>query len=49
MNEELFADIIVCLSALVTVAPEIIEMDLNPLLGTPDKVVADDARIRIEK
>jgi acetyltransferase len=49
VNEELFADIILHLSALVTVAPEIIEMDLNPLLGTPDKVVAVDARIRIKK
>ena len=30
-------------------APEIFEMDINPLLGTKDKVVAVDARIRIEK
>jgi acetyltransferase len=49
VNETLFAEIIVRLSALVTAAPEIIEMDLNPLLGTPEKVVAVDARIRIEK
>lgn len=49
VNEELFADIVVRLSALVTVAPEIFEMDLNPLLGKADKVVAVDARIRIEK
>jgi acyl-CoA synthetase (NDP forming) len=49
VNEEIFADIVVRLSALVTVAPEIFEMDLNPLLGRKDKVVAVDARIRIEK
>jgi acetyltransferase len=49
VNEEIFADIVVRLSALVSVAPEIFEMDLNPLLGKKDKVVAVDARIRIEK
>jgi len=49
VNEEIFADIVERLSALVTVAPEIFEMDLNPLLGKKDKVVAVDARIRIEK
>ena len=49
VNEEMYIDIIIRLSALVTVAPEIFEMDLNPLLGNPDKVVAVDARIRIEK
>lgn len=44
-----FADIITRLSALVQVAPEIFEMDLNPLLGTAEKIIAVDARIRIEK
>ncbi len=34
---------------LVKVAPEIFEMDLNPLLGNKENVVAVDARIRIEK
>lgn len=47
VNEDIFADIIVRLSALVQIAPEIEEMDLNPLLGRKDKVVAVDARIRI--
>lgn len=46
---EKFVDIVVRLSALVHVAPEIAEMDLNPLLGKADQVVAVDARIRIEK
>ncbi len=49
INEDIFADIIVRLSALVHTAPEIMEMDLNPLLGSADKVIAVDARIRIEK
>jgi acetyltransferase len=49
VNEEKFADIVSRLSALVQIAPEIFEMDLNPLLGTADNVVAVDARIRIEK
>lgn len=49
VNEQMFADIIVRLGALVKAAPEIKEMDMNPLLGTPDKVIAVDTRIRIEK
>jgi acyl-CoA synthetase (NDP forming) len=49
VNEEIMNEIVVRVSALVTVAPEIFEMDLNPLLGKADKVVAVDARIRIEK
>ncbi|MCX6257801.1 MAG: acetate--CoA ligase family protein [Bacteroidia bacterium] len=49
INEELFAEIITRVSALVEAAPEIYEMDINPLLGKQDKVVAVDARIRIEK
>ena len=49
VNEALFVDILMRLSALVQVAPEIAEMDLNPLLGSRQKVVAVDARIRLEK
>lgn len=48
-NEEIFADIITRVSALVNVAPEIFEMDLNPLLGKKNLVIAVDARIRVEK
>ncbi len=47
VNEEKFADIIVRLSALLKAAPEIMELDLNPLLGTKDEVIAVDARIKI--
>ena len=49
INRDAFADIIIRLSALATTAPEIIEMDLNPLLGTADTVTAVDARIRVVK
>jgi len=48
INEEQFADVVVRLSALVEAAPEIMEMDLNPLLGTAKKVVAVDARIKLK-
>ena len=49
VNELLFAATIEKVSALLHFAPEIIEMDINPLLGNPTKVVAVDARIRIKK
>lgn len=49
VNQVLFAELIVRLSALCIVAPEIFEMDLNPLLGNSKQVIAVDARIRIEK
>ncbi|MCF6342847.1 MAG: acetate--CoA ligase family protein [Bacteroidales bacterium] len=49
VDEDLFLEIIRRLSALVKVAPEIVEMDLNPLLGTQKQIVAVDARIRVEK
>jgi hypothetical protein len=49
IDESKFTEIICRLSALVEAAPEIIEMDLNPLLGTAKEIVAVDARIRIEK
>ncbi len=49
VNEEKFVEAVVRVSMLVRTAPEIFEMDLNPLLGNRDEVVAVDARIRIEK
>lgn len=49
VNEDKFAAAITRVAALMKVAPEIFEMDLNPLLGNKDAVVAVDARIRIEK
>ncbi|MBF0364459.1 MAG: acetate--CoA ligase family protein [Oligoflexia bacterium] len=46
-NEELFADLMVKLSFLVSIAPEIMEIDLNPLVGTPSEIAAVDARVRV--
>jgi acetyltransferase len=44
-----YADILVRLAALTEAAPEIAEMDLNPLMGAPDEVTVVDARIRLAK
>jgi len=49
VNEVLFAEIIAKVSNLLTAAPEIVELDLNPLLGTSEEILAVDARICIEK
>jgi len=49
VNEEFFVDIIWRLSGLINAAPEITEMDLNPLIASGDQIVTVDARIRIEK
>jgi len=47
VNEEAFVRVLTSLSDLLAASPEIEEMDINPLLGTPDKIVAVDARIRV--
>ena len=49
VNEEEFAEIVLGVSALLDAAPQIVELDLNPLLGTAKRLVAVDARMRIEK
>jgi acetyltransferase len=49
INESKFGEIIVRLSSLLRYATEIKEMDLNPLIGSPDYITVVDARIRIEK
>jgi acetyltransferase len=49
LNEDLFAEIITRVSALCVAAPEIAEMDINPLMGNMKILKAVDARIRIEK
>ena len=49
VNIDLYAEQVARVSSLVQAAPEIVEMDLNPLLGNPRYVTAVDARIRIEK
>ncbi len=49
VNIDKFAELVARISALVMAAPEIAEMDLNPLLATSKAIVAVDARIRVEK
>lgn len=49
VNQEIFVKQIQKISALMEIAPEIFEMDLNPLLGNMKYLKAVDARIRIEK
>ncbi len=49
LNEQLFAEVISRVSALCIAAPEIAEMDINPLMGNMKTLKAVDARIRIEK
>ena len=49
VNETKFVEIITRLSALLEAAPEIEELDLNPLLGTAKDIIAVDARIKITK
>ncbi len=49
LNEELYVKIIMRLSTMLHYAPEIKEMDINPLLADSDHVTAVDARIRVEK
>jgi acetyltransferase len=48
-DEQKLAEIMLRLSALLHFAPEIIELDLNPLLAEGEKIVAVDARMRVEK
>ena len=49
VDEAGFVNIIQRVSALIDVVPEIAEMDINPLLGNSESVVAVDVRIRVEK
>jgi acetyltransferase len=48
-NERKYAEIMVRLSTMLRFAVEIKEIDINPLMGNSEKLVAVDARIRIEK
>jgi acetyltransferase len=49
VSERKFAEIMVRLSTLLRFAVEIKELDINPLLGDGENLIAVDARIRIEK
>ncbi len=48
ISENVFAEIIVRFSALLEAAPEIYEMDLNPLFGKGENIVVADARCNIK-
>jgi acetyltransferase len=49
IDKEKFKDVVRRLGALVSVAPEIAELDLNPVLCGPNHATVVDVRIRIEK
>ena len=49
INESMYSNIICRLSALIEDAPEISEMDINPLMATMDEIVAVDTRIMVKK
>jgi acetyltransferase len=49
VNEELFADAIMRIASLVSLAPEISELDINPFRGNMKELVAVDVRIKIDK
>jgi len=49
LDKDLFIEMIQRLSELALIAPEIAEMDLNPLLATENQIIAVDARIKLEK
>lgn len=49
IDENVFIDVIQRVSALVETAPEITEMDINPLIAKGNCITAVDVRIKIEK
>lgn len=49
VNKELIVENILKLSALLDAAPEIKELDINPLMGNAQNLVAVDARVCISK
>lgn len=49
VNEYQLVNALVALSALLHAAPEISELDINPLLGNSQSLIAVDARICIDK
>lgn len=49
VDEQQYAEIIVRLSSLLRFATEIKELDINPMIGRKNSIIAVDARIRVEK
>ena len=48
VDENQFAEIVQRISALVQIAPEIEEMDINPLMGGAHGITAVDTRILLK-
>lgn len=48
IDEEVFTDIILKVAQLVINTPQIVEMDINPLIGEGEDIVCVDARISIK-
>jgi acetyltransferase len=49
VNLELLEEILIRLSQLVMDFPEIVELDINPLMASGDQVLAADARVAIQR
>lgn len=49
VNIEMFAEAIVKISDLLMMVPEIVELDINPIMATENDLTAVDVRIRLEK
>lgn len=49
LAEDAFIDAVIRLGSLVHLAPEIAEMDLNPIIANAERIKAVDVRVRIEK
>ncbi len=49
VDKNMLENIILRLSALLNAAPEIAEMDINPLIGSNINIVAVDARVRLKR
>ncbi len=49
VSEEIFAEIITKVSSLLISAPEIRELDINPLIGSGDVIKSVDCRIYVER
>jgi acetyltransferase len=48
VSEELFCDLVLRVSRLLQIAPEITELDLNPLIGRGRTILTVDARVNIQ-
>jgi acyl-CoA synthetase (NDP forming) len=46
-DEAALVDVVLRVSALLTACPEIVELDLNPVIVTPSGAIVVDARVRV--